>query len=130
MPSKLSMDPIADMIVIIKNGYMAKKDQVMLTYSKFKLELGKVLEKEGFIGKVQKNDKIINVNLVYVDNKPRITEIKRVSKSGLRVYIKSKKIKPLKGGRGAIIVSTPQGVMTGKEAQKKKLGGEVICQVW
>ncbi len=130
MPLKSNMDSIADMIVIIKNGYMAKKSQVSLRLSNFKLELAKALEKEGYIGKVAKNDKRITIDLIYSLNKPRITEIKRVSKSGLRVYIKSKGIKPVKGGRGTIIVSTPKGLMSGKEAQKKNLGGEVVCRVW
>jgi len=130
LPLKSNMDSIADMIVIIKNGYMAKKSQVSLRLSNFKLELAKALEKEGYIGKVAKNDKRITIDLIYSLNKPRITEIKRVSKSGLRVYIKSKGIKPVKGGRGTIIVSTPKGLMSGKEAQKKNLGGEVVCRVW
>lgn len=124
------MDSIADMIVIIKNGYMAKKSQVSLRLSNFKFELAKALEKEGYVGKVAKDNKRITIDLIYSLNKPRITEIKRVSKSGLRVYIKSKGIKPVKGGRGTIIVSTPKGLMSGKEAQKKNLGGEVVCRVW
>lgn len=127
---KLIMDSIADMIVIIKNGYMAKKSQVSLRLSNFKFELAKALEKEGYVGKVAKDNKRITIDLVYSLNKPRITEIKRVSKSGLRVYIKSKGIKPVKGGRGTIIVSTPKGLMSGKEAQKKNLGGEIVCRVW
>lgn len=123
-------DPVADMIVTIKNGYMAKKDQVILPYSKFKLEIAKSLEKEGFIAKVEKAENKVNIDLIYVENKPRISEIKRVSKPGLRNYIKSKKIQLLKGGRGTYIISTPQGIMSGKEAKKKNLGGEIVCLVW
>lgn len=124
------MDPIADMLTIIKNGYMAKKDLVRVTKSKFKLEIAKVLEKEGFIGVVSDADNTIEINLVYKNQIPAISEIKKISKLGLRVYTKSKNIKKIKGGKGISVVSTSKGVMTGKDANAKKLGGEVICQVW
>ncbi|KKR78036.1 MAG: 30S ribosomal protein S8 [Candidatus Curtissbacteria bacterium GW2011_GWA1_40_9] len=124
------MDPIADMIVIIKNGYLAKKDAVVMSYSKFKQELAKVLEKAGYIGKSKKEGSNLAIELAYNDGKSKMHEIKKVSKSGLRIYIKSKKIRPLKGGKGIYIISTPQGVMASNEAKKKNLGGEVICQVW
>ncbi len=124
------MDPIADMIVIIKNGYLAKKGSVLVPYSKFKQEIAKILEKIGYIGPSNKQDTSLAIQLVYKDGKPKINEIKKVSKAGLRVYTKSKKIKPLKGGKGMYILSTPKGVMTSLEAKKKNLGGEVICQVW
>ena len=131
------MDPVADMLVTIKNGYMAKKAQVIIPYSKFKLEIAKILEKEQFIGKVtKKNSPLpagkakIEVELLYDRQKPKISEIKRVSKLGLRVYTKSKNIKGVKGGKGIIIISTPKGVMTGSQAKAKNLGGEVICQIW
>lgn len=125
-----NMDPIANMLIIIKNGYMAQKPEVLVPFSKFKLEIAKVLEKEGFISKVQEEDKKLKLALVYENKKPRLSEIKRVSKSGLRVYSSSKKLQQIKGGIGITIVSTSQGVMTGKEAKNKKLGGEVICLAW
>ncbi len=124
------MDPIADMIVTIKNAYMAKKQNTSVPYSKFKLEIAKVIEETKFIGKVQKVDSKIEIELIYVDQKPKLTEIKRVSKLGLRVYVKGKEIKKLKGGKGSYLISTPQGVMTGQQAREKKLGGEVICLIW
>ena len=124
------MDPIADMLVIIKNGYLANKEQVVLPYSKFKLQIAKVLEKEGRVEKTQKEGKGLELVLKYDKTKPAINEIKRVSKLGRRVYIKSKHIKSIKGGRGFSIISTPNGVMTDKDARKKNLGGEVICQIW
>lgn len=124
------MDPIADMIVIIKNGYLAKKDLVSMPFSKFKYELAKVLEKEGYVGKSKKEGTKLEIEMVYIEEKPKLHEIKKVSKPGLRVYIKSKKIQLVKGGRGVYIVSTPQGVMSSKDARKKNLGGEVICLVW
>lgn len=124
------MDPIADMIVIIKNGYLAKKAEVEMPYSKFKEEIAKVLEKEGYLGKSKKDSNRLFLELVYTDGKSKVNEIKRVSKSGLRIYVKSKKIQSVKGGRGSYIISTPQGVMSSVDAKKKNLGGEVICQVW
>lgn len=124
------MDPIADMLVTIKNGYMAKKQSVVLPYSKFKFEIVKVLEKEKFVGSAHKKDKTITVELLYEGKNPKIQQIKKISKLGRRVYSKSKHIKSIKGGRGTLIISTPQGVVSGQDAKKKNLGGEVICEVW
>jgi len=131
------MDPIADMLVTIKNGYMAQKPKVFVPYSGFKLQIAKVLEKEKVVSKVTKkstrdlkNKPEIEIELLYEGRKPKVWQIKRVSKLGLRVYTKSKNIKKLKGGRGIVIISTPKGVMTGSEAKAKNLGGEIICQIW
>lgn len=124
------MDPIADLLVTIKNGYMANKLKVDVPYSKFKYEIVKVLEKENFVGPVQNKDSKIEVELIYIDKKPRIQELRKISKLGLRQYSKSKNIKFPKGGKGTLILSTSKGVMSAKEAKSKKLGGEVICRVW
>lgn len=124
------MDPVADMLVAIKNGYLAKKMKILVPFSKFKYEIAKVLENEKFVGKTAKKDNQISIELSYEDGNPKITDIKRVSKLGLRVYEKSKNIKKIKGGRGILIITTPEGLMTGERAKAKKLGGEVICQVW
>jgi len=124
------VDPIADMLTIIRNGYMAKKPAVSIPFSKFKLEVVKILEKEGYVGKVNKNNNKIDVDLVYEKQKPKVNQIKKVSKLGLRIYSKRKHLKSVKGGRGIYILTTAKGVMTEKEAKKKNLGGEVICQVW
>ncbi len=124
------MDPLANMLVTIKNGYLAKKSQILVPYSKFKMEIIKVLEKENLVGKNSKKDNQIVIELVYSAKEPRINEIKQISKQGLRVYSKAKHIKPVRGGRGTIIVSTPQGVMTDKDAKAKNLGGEIICKIW
>jgi len=124
------MDPIADMLTVIKNGYMAGKLDVIVPYSKFKFAVAKALEKEKFVGQVEKSDSKLKIVLLYENHKPKITQINKISKLGLRVYIRSKNIKKVKGGRGIVLVSTPKGVMTGNEAKKSNLGGEVICQVW
>ena len=109
---------------------MAGKSSVSVPHSKFKLAVAKVLEAQKFVSNVQKEKNAININLLYEDGKPKIADIKKVSKLGLRVYAKAKSIKTIKGGRGITVISTPRGVMTGKEAKAKKLGGEVICQIW
>ena len=124
------MDPVADMLVAIKNGYLAKKVQILVPFSKFKYEIAKVLENEKFVGKTAKKDNQILIELFYEDGKPKITDIKRVSKLGLLVYEKSKNLKKIKGGRGILIITTPKGLMTGEQGKAKKLGGEVICRVW
>ncbi|MBI4037533.1 30S ribosomal protein S8 [Candidatus Curtissbacteria bacterium] len=124
------MDPIADMLVIIKNGYLASKPEVKVKTSRFRLEVAKVLGKLNFIKDVTESEGYINIGLIYNNNEPRVHELKKVSKLGLRIYTKSKHLMPIKGGIGAFVVSTPQGVMSGQEAKKKKLGGEVVCLVW
>ena len=124
------MDPVADMLVAIKNGYLAKKVQILVPFSKFKYEIAKVLESEKFVAKVAKDNNKIMIDLSYEGGKPKITDIKRVSKLGLRVYEKNKNLKKIKGGRGIVIITTPKGLMTGEQGKTKKLGGEVICQVW
>ena len=124
------MDPVANMLVAIKNAYLVGKLEVFVPFSNFKMSLAKTLEREKFVGKVTKKDKEIKMELLYENHKPKLTQIKRVSKLGLRVYSKSKKIEKVKGGRGTYIISTPKGVMSGKEAKAKNLGGEVICRVW
>jgi small subunit ribosomal protein S8 len=124
------MDPIADFLVSVKNGYMARKNNLVVPYSKFKMEIAKVLAKENFIKNAQKIDQKIAIELLYTDGKPKISSIRRVSKLGNRFYTKSKNIQVPRGGRGLTIISTPQGVMSGRQAKQKKLGGEVICQIW
>lgn len=124
------MDPVADMLAAIKNSYMAKKDKVQVLKSKFKLEIAKVMEKDGFINSVSVADNRLEINLKYTNHRPAINEIKRISKLGLRTYSKSKNIKKVKGGKGVTIISTPKGVMDNKDARSKNLGGEIICQIW
>ncbi len=132
----MSIDPIANFISIIKNGYLAKKAEVKVPTSKFKENLAKVLVKEGFLENVKtektKNQFVENLilTLKYEGKKPVLTDIQRVSKPGLRVYLGKTKIPKILGGLGIIIISTPEGLMTGQEAKTKNLGGEAICKVW
>ena len=130
-------DPIADLLTRIKNAYLADKKTVSVPYSKTKENLVKILVKKGFIEKIKieslprsKKLKIIKVALKYQDKKPVLTGVKRVSKPGVRIYVKRDKIPRVLGGLGIVILSTSQGLMTGEEARKKGLGGEVICKIW
>lgn len=127
-------DPIADMFARIKNAYQARHKTVAVPYSKIKEKIGEILVKEGYLNKFKgqrpkaKVKKLI-YKLKYPDGKPAMTSFKRISKPGVRIYQKSKKI-PLAPSLGMTLVSTPKGVMTSQLARKKKLGGEIICQVW
>jgi small subunit ribosomal protein S8 len=128
-------DPIADMLTRIRNAIMARHDHVLVPASRTKLAIAGVLKSEGFIsdyevsrGKVQR---IINIHIKYdEDRQPVISGLKRVSKPGLRVYAQKKEIPRVYGGLGIAILSTPRGVMTGEQAWRQNLGGELLCYVW
>lgn len=129
------MDTIADMLTMIRNAQAVKSETVSVPYSKFKMEVVKTLARGNFIKEVshkgKKNKKTIEITLRY-DEKGNafIRDIKRVSKLSRRIYIPLCDIKPVKQGLGALVLSTPKGVLTSKEAKKEKVGGEVICEVW
>ena len=125
-------DPIADMLTRIRNAQLAGKSQVIVPYSKLKLSIAKVLVGEGFIKSffidegVKKN---LILDLKYYSGKPVISNIKRVSSPGLRVFKNKDKIPTVLGGLGIAIVSTSKGLMSDKEARQLNIGGEVICFV-
>lgn len=127
-------DPIADMLTRIRNAQQVRQKTVELPFSKFKFELAKIIKKGGYIQEAakrgKKTKKSLEIVLKYQDKTPCISEIKRISKPGRRVYVSSKSIKPVKQGFGTMIISTSRGLMTDKDARKQKLGGEVICEIW
>lgn len=128
-------DPIADMLTRIRNANMVKQQKVDVPSSNLKVSLAGVLKNEGYIKnyKVMPDQKqgILRIYLKYIDEKdPVITEIKRVSKPGGRVYAKSEDIPKVKNGLGVSILSTSKGIMTGKQAQEAGIGGELLCTVW
>ena len=128
-------DTISDMLTRIRNALMAKKSEVVLPHSNFKHNLAIVLQKEGWISTVEVKEagkfKMLALSLKY-DNAgiPVITEIKRISKPGQRIYSNRTQIPKALGGIGTTIVSTSRGLMTDKEARTQKVGGEVVCQIW
>ncbi len=129
-------DPIGDMIIRIKNGYLAKHKEVALPHSCLKEELGKILVKCGYLKDLkvesdkQKTKKTIILELKYKARKPVMENVKRISKPGLKVYADVKKLKRIVPGLGIMIISTNQGLLTLDEARKANQGGEIICRVW
>lgn len=128
-------DPIADMLTRIRNGIAARKEQVVLPYSKLKANLADILAKEGYVKAVEVKDsgkfKELSIVLKYsTGGETPIMGIKRVSKPGQRIYAPVTNIPKANGGMGITILSTSKGLMTDREARKQKYGGEVICQVW
>ncbi|MDO8592053.1 MAG: 30S ribosomal protein S8 [bacterium] len=130
----VSTDPIADMLTRIRNAIAVNKNEVSLPYSSQKETIAVILVKNGFLKDVKSsatdNHKLLNIVINDSDANPKITEIVRLSRPGRREYVNAKEIPVLKRGRGMIIISTSKGVMTGVEAKNKKLGGELICQVY
>lgn len=128
-------DPIADMLTRIRNACMVQHSQVVIPASKIKVEIAKILSDEGFIkGYIVTDDKpqpMLVLGLKYSGrNKPVITGLERISKPGRRVYTGYKEIPWVRSGLGINILSTPNGLMTGRKARRAKLGGEVICNIW
>lgn len=127
-------DPIADMLTRIRNAVAAKHDFVLVPASKIKLAIAKILKDEGFVKSYEvfnEPHRTIKLYLGYTGKKePLITGIQRVSRSGLRIYVQKREIPRVYGGLGIAIVSTPLGVMTGQEAWRRRVGGEVLCYVW
>lgn len=130
-------DPISDMLTHIRNAQAVGHSTVDISFSKMKFSLAEILKKEGFIKNVSKEGRgikrKIEMELIYEDAKntiPKINQLKRISKPGKREYVRAKDIRPVLGGRGISIISTSQGLITGKEAKKKGLGGEALCEIW
>ena len=128
-------DPIADMLTRIRNGLQARHTQVEMPSSKMKVAIAKILKDEGYIKdfEVTKDvpQPVLRVSLKYTpERKSVVSTIKRISKPGLRRYAKRMEIPLVLDGLGLIIISTPKGLMSGREAYKRNLGGEVICEVW
>ena len=124
-------DPIADMLTRIRNKNQNRDKLVSMPTSKMKEQIAKILKEEGFIEEFKEEDKTITLTLKYANNKERvITGLKRISNPGLRVYAKASEIPTVLNGLGIAIISTPNGVITDKEARKNIVGGEVIAYIW
>ena len=128
-------DPIADMLTRIRNAVMARHDSVLIPASRMKLSIARILKDEGFITDYEvlrsKPHRVIKIYLKYGDKKqPVLSGLERVSKPGLRVYVQQKEIPRVYGGLGIAILSTSRGVMTGQQAWRQGIGGELLCYVW
>ncbi len=127
-------DPIADMLTRIRNAVMVRHDSVLIPASKMKLSIAKILKDEGFISDYEvlrgKPHRAIKIHLKYSDkDQPVLSGLERVSKPGLRVYVGWGEIPRVAGGLGVAIVSTSKGVMTGQQAWRQGVGGEILCYV-
>ena len=128
-------DPVADMLTRIRNAIHAKREVVEVPFSKLKMGLVKLLEREGYlhtssVAEDGKRGKIL-ITLRYTQTKePVINQVRRVSKPGRRVYVGYSEIKPVLGGMGTAILSTSKGLLTDKQAKEAKIGGELLCTIW
>jgi small subunit ribosomal protein S8 len=131
----MSTDPIADMLTRIRNALVARHDFTDMPASRLKMALAETLKKEGYIAsfetRTEGSGRIVRLQMAYTEaREPVIVGLQRVSKPGLRVYAARREIPRVYGGLGIAILSTPQGVMTGSEARRRGVGGEVMCYVW
>jgi small subunit ribosomal protein S8 len=127
-------DPIADMLTRVRNASRARHEEVVLPTSRTKLAIAKILKDEGFIEDFSEDQqgptKVMKIRLKYVGKVPVVSGLKRISKPGLRVYAAKTEIPRVLGGLGVVIVSTSHGIMTGQEAYRGQLGGEILAYVW
>jgi small subunit ribosomal protein S8 len=129
------MDTISQMLITIKNANNSQKESVAIPYSGLRHAIADCLAKTNYVSsvskKTDKKDKaVLEITLSYEGKKPRVSHVERISKPSRRIYIKAKEIKPVKNGRGLLVVSTPKGVLTGEEARKELVGGEVLFKIW
>jgi len=132
----MQTDPIADFLTSIRNAVAAKHQRVDVPASRMKSEIARILKEEGYISTFKmvdesKGHKTLRVFLKYTpDRRSVISGIKRISRPGARLYVGSQEIKPVVGGLGISIVTTPRGLMSGRAARKNRVGGELLCEVW
>ena len=128
-------DPIADMLTRIRNAIMARHDSVLIPASRMKLDVARIIKNEGFINDYEvlrgKPHRVIKIYLKYDDkNQPILSGLERISKPGLRMHVQRKEIPRVYGGLGIAILSTSKGMMTGQQAWRRRIGGELLCYVW
>lgn len=131
----MTTDPISDMLIQIKNATMVKKPAVSIPFSNVKMEIAKVLQREGYlksaVKKGKKIKKVLTCDLVYGENnESKIHDVARISKLSCRVYIGVKDLRPVRQDSGLMVLSTPKGIMTNKEAKEANVGGEVLFKIW
>ena len=118
----------------MKNGSLAGKESVCFPYSKIKNAIAECLKKEGYVmnvsKKVKKDQPVLEIGLAYADKTPKITEVERISKQSKRVYFGMKDIHRVRNGSGLLVLSTPKGILSGKEARHEQVGGEALFRIW
>ncbi|HYF12736.1 MAG TPA: 30S ribosomal protein S8 [Candidatus Paceibacterota bacterium] len=124
-------DPIADLLTRLQNASRVRKDSVSLPYSKMKFSIAQVLSKEGYVGNVdKKKDNSFTIALSYKNGRAVITGAKRISKPSRRMYMSVHDLKPVMRGHGLLVLSTPEGILSGKDARDKRVGGEALFEIW
>ena len=123
-------DPIADMLTRIRNAHLALHKEVSVPRSKMKQAIADILKREGYVDEVSGDDKSIIMTLKYAKGRPAIAGLKRVSKPGRRVYVGSSHIPRVQNGLGICIISTSSGLLDGVTAHERKVGGELLCEIW
>ena len=128
-------DPVSDFLTRIRNGIRGRQQKVDVPASKLKLEIARILKEEGYISNFKATEengrKVLRVYLKYgSNNEAAISRVQRVSSPGCRVYVGYNEIPRVLGGMGINILTTPRGVMTGREARKQGVGGEILCEIW
>ena len=131
----MNTDPIADMLTRIRNAVRARHPRADMPASNLKVEIARILKEEGYVSTYKVVDenkrRVLRVFLRYTaDKRGVLTNLRRVSRPGCRRYVGKNEIKPVVGGMGVSILSTPRGIMTGQTARKEGLGGELLCEVW
>jgi small subunit ribosomal protein S8 len=131
----MQTDPIADMLNRVRTAVAIAQSSVIIPHSNFKKALAELLSNEGYLGTVEETEidgkKVLRVGLKYGPRRtPIIHSIKRVSRPGRRTYAKAQHLPVIRGGLGIAVVSTPQGLMPDRDARRKNVGGEIICEVW
>ena len=119
---------------MMKNGSLANKEVVSMPYSKMKNAIGECLKKAGYVAdvskKIKKGAPMLELGLVYIDKKPKITEVERISMQSRRVYFGMKDIHSVRNGTGLLVLSTPKGILSGKDAKHEQVGGEALFRIW
>jgi len=128
-------DPVADFLTRIRNAIRARHQKLDVPASKLKAEIARILKEEGYISNFKTTEEngraVLRVYLKYgANNEAAIRDLERVSRPGCRVYIGRDEIRRVQGGLGISIMTTPRGVMTGRQARKEGVGGEVLCEIW
>lgn len=124
------VNSVIDLIIRIKNGYMARRETIEAPFTKYSLEVTKKLTKLGYLKGFKNNKEKIEIQLLYKEKQPVLTDVKLFSKPGQKIYTSYKKLKPVLGGLGFSILSTPNGILTNSEARKEKIGGELLFSIW
>jgi small subunit ribosomal protein S8 len=124
------VDPISDMLTRVRNAYAVSKETVLISNSKPINAVLHILKENGYIGNSKEEGNQICVELKYIESKPAINSVERISKPGRRMYVKKDEIPTVLSGHGVAIISTSKGMMTGKDAKREHLGGELICKVY